>query len=53
MLKYCSFMLSQLEFLQSFVNDLLDMAKLKNGAFSLNLERLCVFDVIKFVYSIF
>jgi len=52
-LKYCTIMLSQLEFLQSFVNDLLDLAQLKNGVFSLNLERLRVQDVIEFVHTIF
>jgi len=50
---YCTIMLSQLEFLQSFVNDLLDLAQLKNGAFSLVLERLNVFSVIEFIYTIF
>ena len=35
-LKYCKLMLSQLYFLQSFVEDLLDLRQIKDGAFSLS-----------------
>ena len=46
-------MTSQLEFLQSFVDDLLDLSQIRNGVFSLSREEFNITDMIKLILSIF
>ena len=52
-LKNCRIMTSQLEFLQSFVDDLLDLSQIRNGVFSLSREEFNITDMIKLILSIF
>ena len=50
---YLSMMLSQLTFVQSFVEDLLDMRQLKNGVFELSSERFSPMAVFELLLNIF
>ena len=52
-IQYCELMMSQLEFVQSFVNDLLDLQMLDSGKFNLNMEPFDIQSVIKLMFSIF
>ena len=51
--KYCKLMMNQLIFLQSFIEDLLDLRQLRDGVFSLVLEPLDVSETLKEICSIF
>ena len=46
-------MMSQLEFLQSFIEDLLDLRQLKNGEFTLVNQAFNVAQVVTHVCNIF
>ena len=46
-------MMNQLIFLQSFIEDLLDLRQLRDGVFSLILEPLDVSETLKEICSIF
>ena len=46
-LKYCELMMSQLEFLQSFIDDLLDLRMLQIGQFSLIYESFDIVNTLK------
>ena len=52
-LKQARLMNSQLEFLQSFVNDLLDHTKLKSGSLTLESMPFSVESVLKNIHEIF
>mmetsp|Transcript_7417 Transcript_7417/g.8967 ORF Transcript_7417/g.8967 Transcript_7417/m.8967 type:complete len:137 (-) Transcript_7417:1449-1859(-) len=51
--EYCGVMLSQLQFLSSFVDDLLDLGMLKSGTFTLTSEAFDITKVIKMIYDLF
>lgn len=53
MLRYLQLLLSQLNFTQSFVEDLLDLRQLKDGVFSLVQEQFNPNAVLDLVISIF
>jgi len=52
-LKYCDLMMSQLEFLQFFIEDLISLRMLQTGNFSLTYEPFDVVSVLKQICSIF
>lgn len=49
----CTAMLSQLEFLQSFVADMLDLRQLKSGIFNLAKEPFEIASMLQYLHDIF
>ena len=50
---YCKLVTSQLNFLETFVADLLDLRQLKEGVFSLTNEPFDLFCVMRNIFKIF
>ena len=51
--RYCAMTLNQLEFLNSFVVDLLDLGMLKNGTFTLVKDSFDITGVVKLIMMMF
>ena len=51
--QYCTVMMSQLEFLQGFVDDLLDLGQLKSGDFTLTRAPFDMVEVLELIVGIF
>ena len=52
-LKYTTLMMSQLVFIQSFVEDLLDLRQMSDGVFSLVAEPFDLIEVLNGICSVF
>ena len=52
-IRYLKLMKSQMNFMQSFVDDLLDLRAMREGSFKLTIAPFNPNQVIDFVYSIF
>ena len=52
-LKYCELISNQLQFLQSFIEDLIDLRMLQTGKFSLTNEPFDVVSILKQICNIF
>ena len=53
MTRYSKLIMSQLEFLQSFVEDLLDLRMLESGKFTLTREPFDIVEIVKNICNIF
>ena len=52
-IRYCEDSYGQLEFLQSFIEDLIDLRMIKTGKFSLEYEPFDIMEVMSLIYSVF
>ena len=52
-LRYCNMMMSQSRFMQTFVEDLLDLKMMRDGVFSLQKEPFMPSEVFQLVKNVF